>query len=170
MSRPPAILSSWFLPVTSAVLTLAMGALCVWQWQRESSLHDRWQASETRAARAEEDAQSERTRADGLTQRHLEASARVEELNRTLADIRAQLTPLQKAAAERDTMAATLQQARQRLTTANQSITALNQNARAQKAALDQLAHERNSLARLLNERTQAYNDLVKKVETGKKE
>lgn len=169
MTRPPAILSPWFLPVVAAVLTLVLAGLCIRQWQREAVLRARVLAAEARATMAESTARENLRRADEMTTRHLDASARAEALTGQLADVRAEAEIMRQAAAERDAMAAAMEEARHRLRAAKDAINALNHAAGTRKETNDRLTAERDSLLRMLNDRTKAYNDLVKRMEAEKR-
>ena len=168
MSRPPAILSSWFLPVLSGILTLALAVLCIWQWRQITDLARDGREAATNAERASREARDHRARADDLAGRNLAAEARVAELNVALADARASLAKLQDTVTKRNAMtAAALADARRRIETANERIGQANETARTQEAAINRLAAERDDLVRRLNERTRAYNDLIRKTGGG---
>lgn len=165
MSRRPWILSPWFLPGVSTVLTLALAALCFWQWQKESNLMASLRQTRGALVRAEALAKEETSRADAAMTRHLEALARAEELNRAREVERAELETLRRAAAERDAFAAKLGEAKALIRQANENTAKANENARTATATITRLTAERDDLARRLNERTEAYNALVKRLE-----
>lgn len=163
MSRRPWILSPWLLPGLTTLLTLALAALCFWQWQRESSLAADLRQTRDALARAESLARTESARADSATARHIEAAARAEEARRAGQSEREELERLRRTAADRDALAAALEQANARILQANENIDKGNASARAAAGTIQRLAAERDDLARRLNERTEAYNALVKR-------
>lgn len=167
MSRRPWILSPWFLPGVSTVLTLALAGLCFWQWQKESNLTNELRQTRWALARAQAQAKDETARADAATTRHLEALARAEELNRARESERAELETLRRTAAERDALATALEEAKALIKQANEHTAKANENARTASETITRLTAERDDLARRLNERTEAYNALVKRVESG---
>jgi hypothetical protein len=165
VSRRPWILSPWFLPGLSTVLTLGLAALCFWQWQKESTLANDLRQTRGALAVAETRARDETARADAATTRHLEALARAEELNRAREADRAELESLRKTAAERDALAAALEEAKALIRQANENTAKANENGRLASETITRLTAERDDLVRRLNERTEAYNALVKRLE-----
>ena len=165
MSRRPWILSPWFLPGVSTVLTLALAGLCLWQWQKESNLTNELRQTQGDLARAESMAREETSRADAATARHLQTLARAEELNRARESERAELETLRRTAAERDALAAALEEAKALIKQANENTAKANENGRLASETITRLTAERDDLVRRLNERTEAYNTLVKRVE-----
>ena len=165
MSRRPWILSPWFLPTVSTVLTLGLAVLCFWQWQRESSLTSELRQSRQALAAAESKAKDETNRADAATARHLETLARIEELNRVRQTDQAELEKLRRVDAERDALATAFEEAKSRIQQANDTIAKANENSKTASESITRLAAERDDLARRLNDRTEAYNALVKRLE-----
>jgi hypothetical protein len=149
----------------STALTLALAALCFWQWQRESTLAAELGKSRDALVREETLAKNETARADAATARQLEALARAEELNRAREAERAELETLRRTAAERDALAAALGEAKALIRQANENTAKSNENARTASETITRLTAERDDLARRLNERTEAYNALVKRLE-----
>ncbi|MFM7182963.1 MAG: hypothetical protein ACKO2G_16080 [Verrucomicrobiales bacterium] len=169
MSKRPWILAPWFLPSVSAVLTFGLAALCFWQWQKESGLNNELRQTKDALARAEARANAETTRADAATARQLEALARAEDMTRVWSAERGELERLRRIAAERDALAAAFEEAKARIRLANENINKANIGARASAESITRLTAERDDLARRLNERTEAYNALVKRVEAGER-
>ena len=167
MSKRPWILSPWFLPGLSTVLTLGLASICFWQWQRDSILTTELRQTRDALMRAETLAKDETTRADAATTRQLEALARAEDLTRVWQAERGELENLRRSAAERDTLASALEEAKARLRLANKNMEKANANVRASAETIGRLTTERDDLARRLNERTEAYNALVKRIESG---
>ena len=164
MNRQPAILSSWFLPLAAAVMTILLAAICVWQWQRETRIQRHCEVAIDRANRAEAMAAAEQQRADTQTSRNLDAAGRIEELNRAFATMHAELETLRQAAADREAMAESVARARAAIEDANKTIATHNAAVAGHNATVQQLQAERDELVRKLNDRTREYNTLVEKL------
>jgi predicted RNase H-like nuclease (RuvC/YqgF family) len=134
--------------------SLALSALCITQWLRESAIRSAALTQSSEAARQIADLQSAATKSDArLTAFESEISrltALQQETAAALADANARLKSITPADP------ATTEKLRADLTARNEAIATQND-------ALKKLAAERDNLVRQLNDRTREWNELVRK-------
>ena len=138
--------------------SLALSALCITQWLRESKIRSAALNQSTEAARQIADLQSAAAKSTARLTAFESEIARLTALQQETAAALADANTKLKAITPPDP--ATTEKLRADLTARNETITTQNE-------ALKKLAAERDNLVRQLNERTRAWNDLVRKSSRG---
>jgi len=183
MPHHPSNKTTWLLPVITLVLTAALAGLCVWQWLREARLTAGLREEMQRAAVAEQALEENRAQADRLRGENLRVTSQLEQETARLAEtleqleiIRHDAAQLPQARAEAAELRERLEEAAQAITRANERIEeankrilAHNETVAAANESITRLTRERDDAVRLLNQRTEQYNQLVRSIEESRR-
>ncbi len=134
--------------------SLALSALCITQWLRESAIRSAALTHSTEAARQIADLQSSAAKSDARLAAFESEITRLTALQQETAAALADANSKLKSITPADP--ATTEKLRADLTSRNQTIASQND-------ALKKLAAERDNLVRQLNDRTREWNELVRK-------
>jgi len=134
--------------------SLALSALCITQWLRESSIRSAALTQSSDATRQIADLQSAAAKSDARLAAFESEITRLTALQQETAAALAEANTKLKSITPSDPT--TTEKLRADLTARNETITTQNE-------ALKKLATERDNLVRQLNERTREWNELVRK-------
>ncbi len=163
-----------FLPNLVLALALALCALCVLQWVRESRLR----AEIGSLQRTNQTQAQSLANAEALTKRYeaeiTRLDARTKELQQTETTNAAMIVSLQRGLQKSEQESETLRKEitnykeavdrqNESIKKQNQIITGQNASIKEQNESLKRLADERNDLVEKLNARTKDFNDVVTK-------